>query len=57
MSWYSDLPQFYQNQIRAMGLKDGAKALMAKAGVPIVPGYHGETQDTGFLAERADYFE
>jgi len=27
--------------IRAMGLKDAAKALMEKAGVPIVPGYHG----------------
>src|SRR5215467_7321809 len=31
--------------IRAMGLKDRAKALMAKAGVPVVPGYHGERQD------------
>ena len=31
--------------IRAMGLKDRAKALMEKAGVPIVPGYHGERQD------------
>ena len=28
--------------IRAMGLKDRAKALMEKAGVPVVPGYHGE---------------
>ena len=28
--------------IRAMGLKDAAKALMEKAGVPVVPGYHGE---------------
>ena len=27
--------------IRAMGLKDQAKALMAKAGVPVVTGYHG----------------
>src|SRR3954454_538266 len=27
--------------IRAMGLKDRAKALMEKAGVPVVPGYHG----------------
>src|SRR5262245_44863387 len=26
--------------IRAMGLKDEAKTLMAKAGVPVVPGYH-----------------
>jgi 3-methylcrotonyl-CoA carboxylase alpha subunit len=31
--------------IRAMGLKDAAKALMEKAGVPVVPGYHGEGQD------------
>ncbi|MCC0037306.1 MAG: 3-methylcrotonyl-CoA carboxylase, partial [Hoeflea sp.] len=28
--------------IRAMGLKDAAKALMEKAKVPVVPGYHGE---------------
>ena len=33
--------------IRAMGLKDRAKALMEKAGVPVVPGYHGERQDAG----------
>jgi 3-methylcrotonyl-CoA carboxylase alpha subunit len=39
--------------IRAMGLKDGAKALMAKAGVPIVPGYHGERQEPKFLKEKA----
>ena len=31
--------------IRAMGLKDAAKALMDKAGVPVVPGYHGDNQD------------
>ena len=30
--------------IRAMGLKDRAKALMAKAGVPVVPGYLGDDQ-------------
>jgi 3-methylcrotonyl-CoA carboxylase alpha subunit len=39
--------------IRAMGLKDRAKALMQKAGVPTVPGYHGERQDTKFLKEKA----
>ncbi|MCY1667085.1 acetyl/propionyl/methylcrotonyl-CoA carboxylase subunit alpha [Rhizobium sp. SL86] len=39
--------------IRAMGLKDAAKALMEKAGVPVVPGYHGDNQDGGFLAEQA----
>lgn len=40
--------------IRAMGLKDAAKALMEKAGVPVVPGYHGDTQDPDFLAAEAD---
>jgi 3-methylcrotonyl-CoA carboxylase alpha subunit len=39
--------------IRAMGLKDHAKALMEKAGVPVVPGYHGERQDVKFLKEKA----
>jgi len=40
--------------IRAMGLKDRAKALMQKAGVPTVPGYHGDRQDAKFLKEKAD---
>ncbi|MBV1697210.1 MAG: ATP-grasp domain-containing protein [Hyphomicrobiales bacterium] len=40
--------------IRAMGLKDRAKVLMEKAGVPIVPGYHGERQDPKFLKQQAD---
>ncbi len=40
--------------IRAMGLKDAAKALMAGAGVPVVPGYHGENQDPAHLAAQAD---
>ena len=39
--------------IRSMGLKDRAKALMEKAGVPVVPGYHGAEQDEGFLLARA----
>ncbi len=39
--------------IRAMGLKDAAKALMIKAGVPVVPGYHGVDQDDDLLAEEA----
>ncbi|QCK87725.1 acetyl/propionyl/methylcrotonyl-CoA carboxylase subunit alpha [Phreatobacter aquaticus] len=39
--------------IRAMGLKDGAKALMQKAGVPVVPGYHGAMQEAKFLKEKA----
>ena len=40
--------------IHAMGLKDRAKVLMEKAGVPIVPGYHGDRQDAKFLKEKAD---
>ena len=40
--------------IRAMGLKDAAKALMQKAGVPVVPGYHGDMQEPGFLAAKAN---
>ncbi|MEM8792032.1 MAG: acetyl/propionyl/methylcrotonyl-CoA carboxylase subunit alpha [Pseudomonadota bacterium] len=39
--------------IRAMGLKDAAKKAMEAAGVPVVPGYHGEAQDVPFLAEKA----
>jgi 3-methylcrotonyl-CoA carboxylase alpha subunit len=39
--------------IRAMGLKDRAKALMEKAGVPVVPGYHGDKQDAAFLKRKA----
>ncbi|MCT8159476.1 acetyl/propionyl/methylcrotonyl-CoA carboxylase subunit alpha [Pseudoruegeria sp. SHC-113] len=40
--------------IRAMGLKDAAKALMEEAGVPVVPGYHGAEQGADFLKSRAD---
>ncbi|MGH8810198.1 MAG: biotin carboxylase N-terminal domain-containing protein, partial [Noviherbaspirillum sp.] len=40
--------------IRAMGSKSAAKALMEKASVPLVPGYHGDTQDADFLQEQAD---
>ena len=39
--------------IRAMGLKDRAKALMEKAGVPVVPGYHGDRQEPKFLKQKA----
>jgi 3-methylcrotonyl-CoA carboxylase alpha subunit len=39
--------------IRAMGLKDRAKALLEKAGVPVVPGYHGELQEPKFLKQKA----
>ncbi|MEM7566182.1 MAG: acetyl/propionyl/methylcrotonyl-CoA carboxylase subunit alpha [Pseudomonadota bacterium] len=40
--------------IRAMGLKDAAKTRMEEAGVPVVPGYHGERQEPDFLAAKAD---
>ncbi|TCM78642.1 biotin carboxylase N-terminal domain-containing protein [Rhodovulum steppense] len=40
--------------IRAMGLKDAAKALMEQAGVPVVPGYHGDNQDDEHLAGAAE---
>jgi len=40
--------------IRAMGLKDAAKVLMAKAGVPVTPGYLGEDQSDKRLAKEAD---
>ena len=40
--------------IRAMGLKDAAKALMEKAGVPVVPGYHGDNQDGAYLAAEVE---
>ncbi len=40
--------------IRAMGSKSAAKALMENAGVPLVPGYHGEQQDAAFLQQQAD---
>ncbi|GGE46518.1 3-methylcrotonyl-CoA carboxylase subunit alpha [Agaricicola taiwanensis] len=39
--------------IRAMGLKDEAKAIVSKAGVPVVPGFHGAKQEPNFLREKA----
>ncbi len=39
--------------IRAMGLKDAAKTLMQKAGVPVTPGYLGEDQSEATLAKEA----
>src|SRR4029078_6160337 len=39
--------------IRAMGLKHHAKTLMEKAGVAVVPGYHGELQEPKFLKQKA----
>ncbi len=42
------------NAIRAMGSKSAAKALMASAGVPLTPGYHGKEQQPEFLHTEAD---
>jgi 3-methylcrotonyl-CoA carboxylase alpha subunit len=39
--------------IAAMGDKSAAKRRMEKAGVPLVPGYHGESQDPAFLEKEA----
>ncbi|MFN3734897.1 acetyl/propionyl/methylcrotonyl-CoA carboxylase subunit alpha [Comamonas testosteroni] len=40
--------------IRAMGLKAESKQLMEKAGVPLVPGYHGHDQNPELLQREAD---
>ena len=40
--------------IEAMGLKAESKRLMEKAGVPLVPGYHGADQDPALLRREAD---
>ena len=40
--------------IAAMGSKSAAKTLMGQAGVPLVPGYHGEDNDPALLAREAD---
>jgi 3-methylcrotonyl-CoA carboxylase alpha subunit len=39
--------------IAAMGDKAAAKRLMEKAGVPLVPGYHGEKQEAALLEKEA----
>ncbi|MBT1449727.1 acetyl/propionyl/methylcrotonyl-CoA carboxylase subunit alpha [Glaciecola sp. XM2] len=39
--------------ISAMGSKSAAKSIMEKAGVPLVPGYHGDNQDPEFLHQQA----
>jgi 3-methylcrotonyl-CoA carboxylase alpha subunit len=39
--------------IRAMGDKSAAKGIMEKAGVPLVPGYHGGNQAREFLLDQA----
>jgi 3-methylcrotonyl-CoA carboxylase alpha subunit len=48
--WVGPRPE----SIRAMGLKDAAKKLMAGAGVPVTPGYHGEDQSPERLRQEAD---
>jgi len=48
--WVGPKPE----SIRAMGLKDAAKKLMAEAGVPVTPGYLGEDQDPVRLKKEAD---
>ena len=40
--------------IRAMGGKSESKRLMEAAGVPLIPGYHGDNQDATFLQAQAD---
>src|SRR5665647_1654966 len=40
--------------IRVMGSKSGSKMLMEQAGMPLVPGYHGEAQDDATLADAAE---
>ena len=40
--------------IAAMGSKAAAKSLMEAAGVPLVPGYHGDDNDPALLAREAD---
>jgi len=39
--------------IAAMGSKSAAKTLMERAGVPLVPGYHGSDNDPALLAREA----
>jgi 3-methylcrotonyl-CoA carboxylase alpha subunit len=39
--------------MQAMGSKSGSKLLMEQAGVPLVPGYHGDAQDEATLAAAA----
>lgn len=39
--------------MRAMGSKSAAKALMERSSVPLLPGYHGDRQEPGFLADQA----
>jgi 3-methylcrotonyl-CoA carboxylase alpha subunit len=49
LAWVGPPP----SAIRAMGSKAAAKALMARSGVPLVPGYHGEDQSDARLRTEA----
>ncbi|HYG28316.1 MAG TPA: biotin/lipoyl-containing protein, partial [Caulobacteraceae bacterium] len=49
LTWIGPPPE----AIRAMGLKDAAKALMEKHGVPVTPGYHGADQSPKTLKAAA----
>src|SRR5690349_14800160 len=49
LTWIGPPPE----AIRAMGLKDAAKALMEKHGVPVTPGYHGDDQTAKTLKAAA----
>jgi acetyl/propionyl-CoA carboxylase alpha subunit len=49
LTWIGPPP----SAIRAMGLKDAAKALMEKHGVPVTPGYHGDDQSAKTLKAEA----
>ncbi|MBK8839059.1 MAG: ATP-grasp domain-containing protein [Hyphomonadaceae bacterium] len=49
LTWIGPPP----SAIRAMGLKDAAKALMERNGVPVTPGYHGEDQSLKTLKAAA----
>jgi len=40
--------------IEAMGSKSAAKLIMEQANVPLVPGYHGEDQDSAVLKKKSD---
>ncbi len=42
------------NAILAMGSKSASKKIMQKAGVPVVPGYHGDRQEVSFLKDAAN---
>jgi len=42
------------SSMRAMGSKSAAKTLMEQADVPLVPGYHGQSQDPALLQREAD---